>query len=209
MKLLIAILLVAATAVPAAGQDPPVPLGAEARDLLKGVQALGLESSRNVITVYYPKGHEEKALRLRTLIETAADFYDRELGVREKLHLAVLLPPEWGRLITWQPYGMPGVAGTPPVAFLPATDDNLAANDAIAIRASVSPGAISQIEGAGYSYDQASRRSVDLVGLHELGHTYARAFGIRVPSRWAGEMLAGAQLRLVSGTVPADGAPRV
>lgn len=29
-----------------------------------------------------------------------------------------------------------------------------------------------------------------LVGLHELGHTCTRGFGIRVPSRWAGEMLA-------------------
>ncbi len=171
-------------------QAPPAPPGDEVEDLLARVQAAGLESSRNRITVYYPEGHEPKALRLRALVEGAMDFYERELGVREELHLAVLLPPEWERLITWQPYGIPGVAGTPPVAFLPATDDNLAANDAIGIRAGVSAETVRLIEATGHSYDEASRRYVDLVGLHELGHTYARGFGIRVPSRWAGEMLA-------------------
>jgi hypothetical protein len=171
-------------------QAPPAPLGADARDLLKSIQALGLTSSRNVITVYYPEGHEARALRLRALLEDAAAFYERELGVREEIHLAVLLPAQWDRVIPWQPYGIPGVAGTPQVAFLPATDDNLAANDASSIRANVSDEAIAQIEASGMSYDEAARRYVDLVGLHELGHTYARAFGINVPSRWAGEMLA-------------------
>src|SRR5688500_494660 len=66
-------------ALPAAAraQDPPAPLGVEARDLLKGVQALGLASSANLITVYYPPEHEAKALRLRALVEQAMAFYDR------------------------------------------------------------------------------------------------------------------------------------
>ena len=171
--------------------EPPAPLGNDVDDLLERVQAAGLESSRNRITVYYNEGHEPKALRLRALVEQAMDFYERELGVREELHLAVLLPDAWAALITWgQPYGIPGVAGVPPVAFMPATDDNLAANDALGIRAGVSPETVRLIEATGLSYEEASRRYVDLVGLHELGHTYTRGFGIRVPSRWAGEMLA-------------------
>lgn len=184
------IVVIVAVAGVAGAQAPPAPLGDQVRDLLERVQAAGLESSRSRITVYYPAGHEPKALRLRALVEQAMDFYDRSLGVREELHLAVLLPDAWATLVPWQPYGIPGVAGEPPVAFLPATDDNLAANDAISIRAGVSPETVRLIEAASGSYDDASRRYVDLVGLHELGHTYTRGFGIRVPSRWAGEMLA-------------------
>lgn len=194
IALLVALLTVSfapgASAQNPPAQPPPAPLGVESRDLLKQVQALGLASSRNRITVYYPKEHEAKSLRLRALVESAMGFYDRTLGVRGELHLAVLLPAPWEKLITWQPYGIPGVAGEPPVAFLPATDDNLAANDALSIRAGVSAETIRLIEAAAGSYEEASRRYVDLVGLHELGHTYASSFGIRVPSRWAGEFLA-------------------
>jgi hypothetical protein len=39
-------------APPAPAPSQPVPLGAEARDLLEAVKAHGLESSRNVVTVY-------------------------------------------------------------------------------------------------------------------------------------------------------------
>lgn len=170
--------------------DAPAPLGAEVADLLARVKAAGLESSRNLITVYYPAEHEAGALRLRSLVEDAMAYYDRSLGLRGELHLAVLTRAQWEKLITWQPYGIPGVAGEPPVAFLPATDDGLAATDAIGIRAGVSPETVKIIEAAGGTYDEAARRYVDLVGLHELGHAYTRRFGIRVPSPWAGEMLA-------------------
>lgn len=177
-----------AAAVPT---DTVAPLGGEAADLLQRVQALGLPSSRNRITVYHAEGHAAKALRLRALIEEAMRFYADSLGIREQLHLAVLTPEQWARVITWpQPYGIPGVAGSPAVAFLPATDDNLAANDALSIRAGVSPEAVRMIEASGHSYEEGARRYVDLVGLHELGHTYTRGFGIRPPQLWLNELLA-------------------
>ncbi len=190
MRVFALTLLAVAALTQQPAQDVPAPLGDNVRDLLKGVQTLGLASPTNLITVYYPQEHEAKALRLRALVEQAMAFYDRSLDVRGELHLAVLPRPQWEKLVTWQPYGIPGVAGEPPVAFLPATDDGLAATDAIAIRGGVSPETVRLIEATGRSYDEASRRYVDLVGLHELGHTYTQRFGIRVPSRWAGEMLA-------------------
>lgn len=187
------VVLFLVSAGPGFAQTPPAPPGTldnDPRDLLKSIQALGLASSTNLITVYYAPEHEAKALRLRALVEQAMAFYDRSLGVRGELHLAVLTRPQWEKVITAQPYGIPGVAGEPPVAFLPATDDGLAATDALSIRAGVSPETVRLIEAASGSYEDASRRYVDLVGLHELGHTYTNRFGIRVPSRWAGEMLA-------------------
>lgn len=66
--------------------------------------------------------------------------FDREgLGLETPLHLAVLARPQWEALIGWQPYGIPGVAGRPPVIFMPAGDDGLAAEDALGLRDRVTP----------------------------------------------------------------------
>ncbi len=176
----------AATSAP----DTVAPLGSEAADLLQRVRALNTPSSTNRITVYHADGYQDKALRLQALVEQGMRFYADSLGIQAPLYLAVLTPDQWERVITWQPYGIPGVAGSPPVAFLPATDDNLAANDAISIRAGVSPAAVRMIEASGHSYEEGARRYVDLVGLHELGHTYTQAFGIRPSHLWLNELLA-------------------
>src|SRR5690606_18911481 len=71
-----------------------------------------------------------------------------------------------------------------------ATDDNLAANDALAIEPGISDSARALITASGRTWEDASRRYVDLVGLHELGHVFAGAYGIRVQSKWFNEWLA-------------------
>jgi hypothetical protein len=175
----------------AAAPDTVAPLGTEAVDLLQRVRALNTPSSTNRITVHFAAGHQQKALRLRSMAEEAMRFYADSLGIQAPLHLAVLTRDQWERVITWpQPYGIPGVAGSPPVAFLPATDDNVAANDALSLRAGASPAAVRMIEASGNSYEEGARRYVDLVGLHELGHTYSSAYGIRPSHKWLNEMLA-------------------
>jgi hypothetical protein len=180
-----------AEATPAPPAPDASPLDAEATDLLARVHALGLASDSNRIAVHFAPEHRERALRLRALVEEAMAFYADSLAVRAPLTLAVLTREQWERTISWpQPYGIPGVAGEPPVAFLPATDDNLAADDALALRADVSPAARRMIEAHGRSYEEGARRYVDLVGLHELGHTYTRALGIRPSHLWLNELLA-------------------
>ncbi len=168
----------------AVAQDAPP------RDLLTRVQALGTPSSTDRITVYFEPGHEAKALRLRALVQDALRLFADSLGVAPALSLAVLERTTWERIITWQPYGIPGVEGTPPVAFLPATDDNVAANDALGIEAGVSDAARRLVGAAGLTWPEASRRYVHLVGLHELGHALAAAYGISVRSKWFNEWLA-------------------
>ncbi len=158
--------------------------------LLSHVRALGLPSATDRITVHYEAGSEAKALRLRALVQDAMQFFADSLGVMPELSLAVLGRSAWERTITWQPYGIPGVAGKPPVAFLPATDDNLAANDALGLEAGLSDSARALVAAAGHSWPDASRRYVDLVGLHELGHVFAGAYGIRTRSKWFNEWLA-------------------
>jgi hypothetical protein len=160
-------------------------------DLLREVRAAGLQSATDRLTVYYDRGHQAKALRLRTLIQDALQFFADSLGVAPELSIAVLERPTWERLIkSGQPYGIPGVEGSPPVAFLPATDDNLAADDARSLEGAISDSARRLVAAAGYTWTEASKRYVDVVGLHELGHAFAEAYGIRVRSMWFNEWLA-------------------
>ncbi len=190
--------LIAATAIAsplayASAQQPAPPLAPPAAppsDLLRRVRALGLPSATDRLTVYYDRGHEAKAVRVRALIQEAMQFFADSLGVTPELSIAVLERPNWDRLITWQPYGIPGVEGSPPVAFLPATDDNLAADDALSLEAAISDTARRLVTESGHTWAEASRRYVDVVGLHELGHAFAKAYGIEVRSMWFNEWLA-------------------
>jgi len=187
---LAAALLVALADVPLSVLAQSAPAAAAPTNLLQQIRALGLPSSTDRLTVYYNPGHEAKAVRLRTLVQDARQFFADSLGLSPELTIAVLERTTWERVITLQPYGIPGVEGTPPVAFLPATDDNLAANDALSLEAGISDTARRLIAASGRSWTEASKRYVDLVGLHELGHAFAAAYGIDVPSKWLNEWLA-------------------
>ena len=196
MKYLIAICLIwPLLATAQSGSPSPAPSSSAAEvsrpaRLIDRIQALGLPRSTGTITAYYAVGYEAHANRLRVLIDSAMAFYSARLNVSAPLHLAVLTRAQWNDLIPWQPYGIPGVAGNPAVIFMPATDDGLAAEDALSLRGRISPATHARLEAAGVSFEYAARRYVDLVGLHELGHTYARAYGIRLPSRWLDEWVA-------------------
>jgi len=187
---LAAALLIAAANRPPTALAQDTPSAAPPANLLQRVRALGLPSSTDRLTVYFNRGHEAKAVRIRTLVQDARQFFADSLGLSPELAIAVLERPTWDRLITWQPYGIPGVEGAPPVAFLPATDDNLAADDALSLETAISDTARRLIAASGRTWTEASKRYVDLVGLHELGHAFAKAYGIDVPSKWFNEWLA-------------------
>lgn len=164
---------------------------APAPELLDRVRALGLRSARaGRLTTWFPPALQARAEALGALVDDAATFFHVQLGIDGQLHLAVLTRAHWGALIRWQPYGIPGVAGRPPVVFMPAGDDGLAAEDALALQPRVAPATLQALAAAGYSYEAASRRYVDLVGLHELGHAYARRYGIWANCRWLDELVA-------------------
>ncbi len=161
-----------------------------AASLLERVRALGLEASTDRITVFHDRGHQAKAHRLRAMVQDAMQFFSDSLGSAPALTLAVVERATWERMQVGQPYGIPGVDGTPPVAFIPATDDGLAAEDALGIEGAISDSARRLVAAAGMDWPTASRRYVDLVGLHELGHAFAASYGITTRSLWFGEFLA-------------------
>src|SRR5215510_1768835 len=67
-----------------------LPAQAQAASVLESVKNLRTPSSTNRMTVYYSQGYEKRALELRSLLEEATRFFDRKLGIKESLSLAVL-----------------------------------------------------------------------------------------------------------------------
>jgi len=163
--------------------------------LITRVRALQLVHRPGLLDLHFDPAHAEHAQALSALVVEAMDWYREVLGIEGRLTLAVLARGPWEALGLQQPYGIPGVsgsgvAGEPPVIYMPATDDGLAATDALALAPRVHPSTLAGLRAAGYDYATAARRHVDVIGLHELGHVYTRRFGISAPNLWLDELLA-------------------
>lgn len=157
---------------------------------LHKVQSLRDPSFTNKITVYYSSGHEKRAKELQSMIEEAMGFYERKLKTKVELSLAVLTQNQW-KQVRAVPYGLPNVSSPPHVAFLPATADGVVTSDALSFKNDLSAGTLKKLKSSGYTFDQAAVKFVDLIGLHELGHTYAASLGMVPPrpNKWFSEFL--------------------
>jgi hypothetical protein len=158
---------------------------------LQKVQSLKNPSFTNKITVYYSLGYEKRAKELQSMIEEAMGFYERKLKMRVELNLAVLTQDQW-KQVRSAPYGLPNVSSPPHVAFLPATADGVVTADALSLKSNLSPATLKKLKSSGYTFEQAAVKFVDLIGLHELGHTYAVSLGLVPPrpNKWFSEFLA-------------------
>jgi hypothetical protein len=157
---------------------------------LKALLALKLPSSTGQITVHHSQGFEARATELRGMMEAGLEFFDGHFGTRPEMQLAVLTATDWAKIPTPTPFGFPFVSGEPHVAFLPATPDSIISNAAIAFQSRVSPETLKRIEGTGQTYAEAAGRFPDIIGLHELGHTYIHTMGLPEEPKWLEEMLA-------------------
>lgn len=173
--------LMALTAIPASAQEMTA---------LYRVQGLNNPSALNRIRVYYSPGYEKRALELRAMIEDAMQFYERKLQIKEEINLAVLTPEQWRQVGLQVPYGVPNVSNPPRVIFLPAMTNNATTEANLSLKSKVSRQTLKMIESSGFTYDEGASKSVDLLGLHELGHVYSAAYGINAANKWLDEFLA-------------------
>lgn len=158
---------------------------------LETVQALNLPASKGKITIYYADGYEKRASEVRPLVEEMMAFYEKKLGIKKDFSVAVLTRDEWSKIAPpMLPYGLPFTSRDGAVAYLPATSDGAVTSAAIALKSSASSATLKKIKASGYDFEQGAMKFTDLIGLHELGHVYTTAYGIKPPTRWLSEFLA-------------------
>lgn len=165
-----------------------VPLQAQQTTVLQEVQSMNLPVAKGKITVYYATGYEKRAAEVRPLVEEMMAFYEKKLALKQDFTVAILTKEQWKEHIPMLPFGLPFVKEN--VAFLPATNDGVVTAGAIALKTSASPATLEKIKQSGYDFDTGAMKFTDLIGLHELGHVYTLAYGIKPPNRWFNEFLA-------------------
>lgn len=153
------------------------------------IRSLGVESRRGTVSTYFTPGYTERAVKLQRMMEEGAHFFADSLQLRAEINLAVLDASDWAKL-TPVPYGIPFFSAASATIFLPATLDGPIVDDYLAHRPNYSAASQEKIQASGLSFEEGAREMVDLIGYHELGHLYTRAFGIQPPSPWVGEFLA-------------------
>lgn len=164
------------------------PLYAQSETMLQKLQNLKTPYSVNKIKVYYSPGHEKRAVQLRTMIEGAMKFYESKLKVREEVNLAVLSPEHWKQIGLQVPYGVPNASWN--IVILPALTDNATTEATLKLKPATSAATLKKIKASGFTFEEGAIRSVDLLGLHELGHLYTLKYGINTANKWFSEFLA-------------------
>ncbi len=163
---------------------------AQDRYCVDDIKDLKLASLPGKIVTYYSPGQQARATELKQFLERAAHFLEDSLKVEINFTMATLAPKEWNSLLD-RPYGLPTVRPgackrgpsslTEPryAAIMPAALNGPVYDAWIALKDSLSPSALQKLNSAGLTFEQGGKVLLDFVGLHELGHVYANAFGIK------------------------------
>jgi hypothetical protein len=133
---------------------------------LERVQALKLPRLNGIVPAYYTPGYKERAREVQRFVIAEVRFAQRQLGVQVPLSLAVLDKAQWSIAERQLPYPMPSVDGEPPVALMPA--DWSAAEDFFAKESDIDAKTREELAAHGLTWREASHRSGDLIGGHEL-----------------------------------------
>ncbi|GAA6151577.1 hypothetical protein NBRC116587_09960 [Pseudoteredinibacter isoporae] len=153
-----------------------------------------LLSDKNDITVFYSASeNKQRAIEIRNLLEEAIQFYQTSLAIDHRIDVAVLNQADWKTLVNERiPYGMPHIVGPKDrqVAVLPANDQGVVTVGAIHMKEYLPKEDANTLASYGMSFEEGASTYTDIIAIHELGHSYAQAYGIKPLSAWSGEFLA-------------------
>jgi hypothetical protein len=151
---------------------------------LEKIKKLELQTKEGEIVQYFSEGCSQKAEALKSLLGNSMAYYEKTFGIVESYSIAVLESHDW-ELITEIPYGLPFVSGPPYIIVLPSSSNNMLAQ---LIEKSI----------AGYDLDKKYSKTneelasifISMIGFHELGHIYAKKYGLKFPNKWTFEFAA-------------------
>ncbi len=151
---------------------------------LEKVKSLRINQSEDTITVYYSNGYYLRAVQTKNLLKKSSDYFENKFGVKETFSIAVLDSGDWNK-ITEIPYGLPFVSGPPYIVCIPASSDNELGK---IIKESISGYNLN--ERYSIENDEIINLFISLIGFHELGHIYSKAYGLKFPNKWTFEFAA-------------------
>jgi hypothetical protein len=179
----VAELTTAAAAEPAPPGEPP-------RDIsLAAVRDLGVDVLPGAVPAYHTPGYGERTAGLQRMVEEGRRFFSDSLDLRAEVNLAVLDEADCARL-TPLPYTIPFFAAGAAIIFLPASTAGIIVDDYLASEPRLPAARLQQVRAARFSFVEGAHTMVDLIGYHELGHLYTRAYGIQPPGHWVEEFMA-------------------
>ena len=166
-------------------------ISAQFNSNLHKVQNLNVDSFDNGIEVYYSNQYKNRAIKLSGLLKKAGNYFSKKFNIHSNLKLALLNKADWQSITKKYPYGLPWVSssGNSALVFLPADNSDGAV---INIYKKLAPGenTVAGLSKINYTYKQASREMIDVIGFHELGHSCERIFGINRVPKWFDEFMA-------------------
>lgn len=152
--------------------------------LIDKIQQLHLQKKEGKIIQYYSQGGEKTAESLGRVLNESPAYYKSNFGISEIFSIAVLDPSDWSK-ISEIPYGLPFVSGPPYVICFPSSAENELAH---IIQESIADYNLSDYYSK--SDNELTGLFTSMIGFHELGHIYAKKYGLNFPNRWSFEFAA-------------------
>jgi hypothetical protein len=150
---------------------------------------LKLDSTNVGELVYYSKGYSERAKVIGKQIENAKLFYLDSLNIDVQIKIALLDTTDYNSMTLTLPYGLPFVNNG--LIFQPADLSIGAVRDMYApFAGTASDKIISNLNNAGFEYKDALNFMVDLIALHEIGHTQVYSYELDAKQAWFNEFMA-------------------
>ncbi|MFZ0390894.1 MAG: hypothetical protein WAN36_10590 [Calditrichia bacterium] len=157
---------------------------AQAQSVTEKIRELNLEKCEGPAASWYSRGFKDRSAGISSLLGKSAEYFQQNFGVQESWVLAVLDSTDWAG-VTGIPYGVPFVSGPPFIVCIPADSRHDLAK---IISAAV---AGKQLENKySLTIEEIVNRFTALIGFHELGHIYAREYGIVFTNKWTFEFTA-------------------
>lgn len=152
--------------------------------------------SKDGIIVIYSEGHKELALNEHNRLLGMKEFYFNKYKTDVSLELALLNRTDWDKGSEFSdggpPYGIPHVDHNKHdyTIYVPATDDGALVGFSMQYADQVTDEILNNFSKAGYSYEEGVKLFPKLIGLHEVGHTFVDALGMKDLEFWFNEFMA-------------------
>lgn len=148
-------------------------------------------------TFYYSTGRLERAKSIAVFMESAGNFFQKEIGFTPKATLFILAPQNW-KAIAAKPlqdvYGFPH--NTDNGRLVIAADDNDFWSGFLPPVDMLPPPLATQVAKAYRKQDSSYSMMpfFDLLALHELGHSYTSQAGLKMHRHWMAELFVNIML---------------